>query len=115
MIKGNKKHCYNVNIWFNSELIWIVICLLIELKLTFFFFFLVCVVEKTIEVEAEKLCTTIGDLDGKCSQDGEKLCMRYMTDQSKKKFLSCTCNNVVMLHKYKHYCECQSHCTPKQT
>ncbi|CAL9227752.1 unnamed protein product [Arabidopsis halleri] len=65
------------------------------------------------EVEAEKLCTTIGDLDGKCSNDGEKLCMRYMTNQSKKKFLSCTCNNVVMLHKYKHYCECKSHCTPK--
>ncbi|XP_019086600.1 PREDICTED: putative defensin-like protein 230 [Camelina sativa] len=66
------------------------------------------------KVEAEELFTTIGDLDGKCSQDGEKLCMRYMTDQSKKKFLSCTCNNVVMLHnKYKHDCECKSHCTPK--
>lgn len=40
--------------------------------------------DKITEVEAEELCTTIGDLDGKCSHDGDKLCKRYMTSQSKK-------------------------------
>ncbi|CAH2077162.1 unnamed protein product [Thlaspi arvense] len=62
------------------------------------------------EVEAKELCTRIEDIEGDCSFQGEKECMKFMTNKYKTRYVSCTCNKIFMLKKTKRFCECKSRC-----
>ncbi|ESQ53891.1 hypothetical protein EUTSA_v10027076mg [Eutrema salsugineum] len=62
------------------------------------------------EVEAADPCTRIEDIEGNCNVNGEKECMKFMTNKYKTRFLSCACNNIYMLQKTKRFCECKYPC-----
>ncbi|KAG7545327.1 Plant self-incompatibility response [Arabidopsis suecica] len=64
------------------------------------------------EVEAQELCNRIEDIDGNCDFQGEKGCLKFMTNKYKKeRHVSCKCTNLYMLHKTKRFCDCKHRCS----
>ena len=62
------------------------------------------------ESDPNQLCPRIEDIEGNCKVDGPKVCMNYMAETYKEKYINCTCDNIIMLHKIKRYCKCNIRC-----
>ncbi|CAN6918762.1 unnamed protein product, partial [Brassica oleracea] len=62
------------------------------------------------ESDPNELCPRIEDIEGNCKVYGPKACEKYMSTTYKEKYINCTCDNIVMLHKINRYCKCNIRC-----